>query len=240
MSFYKSISKYYSHIFPYNALQNDFILKNLDDAKNSYLLDIGCAIGELANNLSFKVKKIDAIDLDAEMLLLAEKSKQNNNISFSNTNMLELEDSYTENTLDAISCFGNTLVHLNSEEEINSFINTSYKILKKEANIFIQIINYDRILDEKIDSLPKIENEDIEFIRKYIHTKNNKISFETILNIKKEKKKLENAIDLLPLRKESINKMLVDAGFLNIEYYSNFKGETFHSKSIPLIIIAKK
>lgn len=240
MSFYKSISKHYKSIFPYNSAQNNFILKHINNTNTSYLLDIGCAIGELANNLSYNFKKIDAIDLDIDMLEIAKQQKVNSNIEFEALNMLQLKDKYDSDTLDAISCFGNTLVHLNSEDEVSDFFNISYSILKEKGKLLIQIINYDRIIDNNINYLPTIENEDIKFIRNYTYNKKDKISFETCLEIKEESKLIKNSIQLLDIRKETINKLLTEAGFKDIEYYGNFKSESLNKESIPLIIVANK
>ncbi|WP_321281399.1 class I SAM-dependent methyltransferase [Marinifilum fragile] len=241
MDFYQSISKYYQYIFPLNKMQLDFIGKSHPQAKDQLsILDIGCAIGDLSLELAESYQKVIGIDLDKGMIDKAiTKGKNYKNLEFHLQNMLELDTAFESNSFDIIACFGNTLVHLNSNEEVLQFFRNAKAVLKKDGKLLFQIINYDRIIDQKIDHLPTIENDVIKFERNYkYHSSLGKVDFETILSIKENDNSIQNCIALLALRKSKIEELLHKAGFSNISFFGNFKRENLTENSMPLIVEA--
>ncbi|RKE04704.1 class I SAM-dependent methyltransferase [Marinifilum flexuosum] len=241
MDFYESISKYYHYIFPLNKMQLDFIGKSHHQAKDELsILDIGCAIGDLSLELAETYQKVIGIDLDKGMIDKSiTKGKNYKNLEFHLQNMLELDTAFGPNSFDIIACFGNTLVHLNSDEEVLQFFRNAKAVLKKDGKLLFQIINYDRIIDQKIDHLPTIENEVIKFERNYeYHSSLGKVDFETILSIKENDNSIQNCIALLALRKSKVEELLQKAGFTNISFFGNFKREDLTENSMPLIVEA--
>lgn len=241
MDFYQSISKYYQYIFPLNKMQLDFIGKSHPQAKDQLsILDIGCASGDLSLELAKTYQKVIGIDLDKGMIDQAiTKGKNYKNLEFHLQNMLELDTAFESNSFDIIACFGNTLVHLNSDDEVLQFFRNAKAVLKKDGKLLFQIINYDRIIDQKIDHLPTIENDVIKFERNYkYHPSLGKVDFETILSIKENKNSIQNCIALLALRKSKVEELLQKAGFTNISFFGNFKRENLTENSMPLIVEA--
>ncbi|WP_321307685.1 class I SAM-dependent methyltransferase [Marinifilum fragile] len=241
MDFYQSISKYYQYIFPLNKMQLDFIGKSHPQAKDQLsILDIGCAIGDLSMELAKTYQKVIGIDLDKGMIDQAiRKGKNYKNLEFHLQNMLELDTAFESNSFDIIACFGNTLVHLNSDDEVLQFFQNAKAVLKKDGKLLFQIINYDRIIDQKIDHLPTIENDVIKFERNYkYHPSQEKVDFETILSIKENDNSIQNCIALLALRKSKIEEFLKKAGFTNISFFGNFKRDDLTENSMPLIVEA--
>jgi len=242
MNFYESISANYHHIFPLSKAQITFTRQSFIETKPLELLDIGCGIGELSFELSRHFKKVDAIDLDESMIQRAEQDvgTKTDNLNFNVLNMLEIEKNFGARSLDAIVCFGNTLVHLDGPEQIFDFFKQSKTILKSDGKLLLQIINYDRIIDQNINCLPTIENDEIKFVRNYrLHPDHKKLDFQTMLTIKRTNKTIENTIELYPLRSSEINQMLLEAGFTKIFFFGNFKRETFSKDSIPLVVEAR-
>lgn len=241
MSFYESIAEYYHHIFPLNKTQASFVQESFDESQQKDLLDIGCGIGELSSELSKSFKSVHAIDLDEAMIQKALSGNQTANLHFQKLNMLEIERTFGADAIDAIVCFGNTLVHLDGPEQLLDFFKQSKATLKNDGKLLLQIINYDRIIDQNIKALPTIENDEIKFVRNYrLHPAQKKLDFETILSIKKTGKTVKNTIQLYPLRKTEIDQLLTLAGYSEIKYFGNFKRDDLHENSIPLIIEVKK
>lgn len=237
--FYKSIAKVYDYIFPKNRKQLEFIesIKKIESEEK--ILDIGCATGNLTELLGEKTKNVIGIDLDKE--LLKEAKEKHPNLKFENMNMLKIDENFEENSFDRIISFGNTLVHLDNISEIKVFFEKVYKLLKKEGYFIVQIINYDRVIDKNIKSLPTINNEKIEFVRDYNYRADEgKVDFITKLTIKEEKLEIRNKIELLAVRKNEIEKILIDLKFKNIEFYGNFMKETLSENSEALIFKAQK
>ena len=242
MNFYESISDHYNHIFPLNMAHVTFVRQSFSETQHLELLDIGCGIGELSFELSKYFKSVRAIDLDKRMVNRAKRDFEQmaSNLQFNELNMLEIEKEFGLNSFDAIICFGNTLVHLEGPLQILDFFKRAKNALKNGGKFLFQIINYDRIIDQKINILPTIENKDVRFERNYhLHPNQKLLDFETILTIKKTGQKITNTIQLYLIRIKEISGLLNKAGFNDITYYANFKREDYRPDSIPLIIEAK-
>lgn len=236
MEFYQSISTYYEHIFPLNPVQLEFVKNCFRDLSKLSALDIGCGTGSLTFELAKSFQSVTAIDLDEEMLKKALKKKQSN-IRYQKLNMLEIDHEFGKNSLDAVICFGNTIVHLKNADQVEHFFKQVKNVLRKEGKFLFQIINYDRIIDQEVKGLPTIENDAINFLRNYnYHPQKNIIDFETILTIKSSGKEIKNTIPLYPLRKSEIESFLNSAGFSEIHFYGNFKKDSLSKKSIPLVV----
>lgn len=236
MTFYQSIASHYEQIFPLNRAQLDFVKTSFEDTSKLTALDIGCGTGSLSFELAELFSKVTAIDLDEAML---EKAIERNDrgIHFQKLNMLAIEKEYRQNTFDAIICFGNTLVHLDGHKQVLDFFKHARNVLKKNGKLLIQIINYDRIIDQQINGLPTIENNRVKFVRNYFyHPIQNKIDFETILTLKETGETIKNNIQLFPVRKNEIIEQLTDAGFKQFDFYGNFKKDDLTKDSQPLIV----
>lgn len=240
MNFYQSIAPYYHHIFKINQDQVHFVQQKIID-KSSYLLDVGCGIGTLSFELSHYYTQITGIDLDAEMIQYAlnQQDRKLNSLQFHQLSMLELNQKFDKNSFDGIICFGNTLVHLNSLDQVMDFLKQAKSILKSDGKLLIQLVNYDRILSKQIKELPLIENDEILFERKYhYNTETNSIDFNTLLTVKSTHQQIKNSVVLLPILKSALEQLLKKAGFQNSNFFGNFKGEMYDLDSPALIVEA--
>lgn len=229
-SFYKLIKEYYDYIFPLNNKQVNFV-KQYFENNNSKLLEVGCANGKLTNALASY--DITGIDLEKDFIDIAKDRYKN--AEFYQLNMLDIDKLKQE--YDGIICFGNTIVHIDCNQ-IKAFLEKTYKVLKSNGTILIQILNYDYILDEKITDLPIIDNDKITFERKYKHGE--KFMFNTKLSVKKEDIIIENTIELFPIRKNDILQVLNEVGFKDMDIYGDFDRNLLKNQSLPLIIKACK
>ncbi|MDY0076467.1 MAG: class I SAM-dependent methyltransferase [Bacteroidales bacterium] len=240
--FYTSISNYYSEIFPYNPKQLQFVKSRVGDLGAKQLLDIGCASGELAFQLTAEDAHVIGIDLNADLLDQAiRKRGAASTPVFQLGNMLELENDFKAEQFDTVLCFGNTLVHLESKALVAQMLKGVLQVLMPGGKFLLQILNYDYILGEQLSELPLIETDNIRFLRQYRFDKNSpKIRFYTELYLKKENQTVVNETSLLALKSEELLDLLRDAGFQHIELFSNFKQDAFGGKHIPLVLSAEK
>jgi cyclopropane fatty-acyl-phospholipid synthase-like methyltransferase len=240
MEFYKSIAEVYNKIFPLNPGQVNFTNRAFSQTGDLNLLDIGCGTGSLTLALSATFKKVVGIDLNEAMLEKARRmANEKTNLEFILLDMLEIDRHFYPQTFDGIVCYGNTLVHLSSLDQISFFFKKCQRLLTPGGKLLIQIINYDRILDKRINSLPTLENNDIQFIRDYYYNAGKHlIDFETILTIKDTNQVIINRVPLFPVRKSEIETALLDAGFSKLNFFGNFKGEALGTDSIPMVIEA--
>lgn len=240
MGFYQQISLYYHHIFKINANQVNFIKSKITET-DSEILDVGCGIGTLSFELANYYTQVLGIDMDAEMIRAAldKKPVESKSVQFQQMSMLELDTFIEGKSVDGIVCFGNTLVHLNTLDEIAAFLKQSKSTLKLNGKLLLQIVNYDRIIEKNIKQLPLIDNKEIIFERNYNYRKaENKIDFNTRLTVKSTQQVIENSIELLPVLKQELALLLDNAGFYNCNYYGNFNKDAYTIDSPALIIEA--
>lgn len=237
--FYESIAKVYDYIFPKNRKQLEFVESIKKISSEEKILDIGCATGNLTELLGEKTGNVVGIDLDKE--LLKEAKYKHPNLNFENMNMLKINEKFEENSFDRVVSFGNTLVHLDSREEVEEFFQKVYKTLKFNGLFIVQIINYNRIIEKNIKNLPTIDNEKVKFVRDYEYDKSiGKVDFITELTIKEANLNIKNNIKLLALTKIEIQKFLGETGFRNIEFYGDFERSELSDNSEALIFVAQK
>lgn len=241
MAFYQSIADHYDDVFPLNPVQAEFVKSSLEDFSNAAMLDVGCGTGSLCIALAKNFKKVIGIDPDESMLKIARKKAGNEspNLHFLPYGMLDIEEHFEETSIDVILCLGNTLVHLATEEEILDFLTQSKKLLKPGGRLLMQIINYDRIINQDIKALATIENDRIKFVRSYRYQpQNNILDFETLLTIKGNSKEIKNCIQLLPIRKTALESLMIKAGFEEISFFGNFKKAPLLDDSVPIVVEA--
>jgi len=134
MGHYNHLADYYHHIFPLNPEQVLFTNVSFPNPNQISLLEAGCGVGLLAMELAKTYQRVVGIDLDEKMLQKAEARKWSVNLAkkpvFCCLNMLSIFDRFGEDSFDGIICYGNTLVHLDSEEQVLDFFTQSRKVLK--------------------------------------------------------------------------------------------------------------
>ena len=250
MDFYSEFSKNYDKIFPLNSKKLNLIdntFKGLKEKKEEIkLLDVGCGTGSYALKLAEKGYQVKAIDLDAEMISLAESKLEEKEPKpdFYRMRMLNLKDKFKSDSFDGIYIIGNVLVHL-SKKEIEQFLKIAADLIKEKGKIFIQIVNYYRILELNLDGLPTIYSKDdsVRFERNYEYNeKENILYFKTRLIDHFDDQILsKNDIELYPLCKSELEDYLNKAGFKVDAVYGSPQGDQYRElNSIPLILSAQK
>jgi len=241
MAFYNHIVEAYDQLFPLNPKQQDFVEEALGvDLSNKRILDIGCGTGSLAINLARRSASVDAFDFDSSMIDTAEKKRpQALNLRFRQGDMMQLESMYQMASFDAILCFGNTLVHLVDRKQIENVLGGISNGLRENGRFLMQIVNYDRIINNQVDHLPTIDTVDYSFTRDYVQRKDGLIDFSTLLTAKKSKEALRNSIPLLPLRKNELLTML-NEHFAEVHCFGGFDRSEWTEQSFHLVIEAVK
>ena len=242
MSFYQSIAPYYDYIFPPTPMHVAFVKSKAGDIAGKRMLEAGCGTGNLALQLAGQGAVVDGVDLDPEMISAARgKAGMSENVWFNQLDILRITEKFEPNSFDAVVSFGNTLVHLKDTDQVTQFLQQVKNVLKPGGSLMVQIIHYDRILNQKINALPTIDNEEIKFERFYdLDETEGFIDFRTVLTVKKRGQRIQNLVRLLPLRKETIGGLLQECGYKDIRFYGNFKVDNLTADSLPLIFTARK
>lgn len=240
VKFYEMLVKYYDDIFPMNDETYSFIRQDLIEGDK--VLDVACGTGTYTLPLQKEGILAFGVDLEESMIEVAEEKAEKEGIrsDFVVASMLNL-DLVSDGDLRRIFIIGNSLVHLKSLDEIRTFLMLCYELLMSGGDLIVQIINYDKILDNDIKSLPTIEvpEKGVTFSRNYFYDlTSHSIEFASKLTVNGEVQ--ESSVYLFPLRKDELIDELKNAGFKEIETYKNFKGEPYEKEAMLLIVKAIK
>ncbi|PGZ55296.1 SAM-dependent methyltransferase, partial [Bacillus thuringiensis] len=211
MTFYQKLMPYYDEIFPENEKQLNFIASYLQEGDS--VIDVGAATGNVANALVEKGMIVTAMEPEKKMAdKISEKAITHKGRLFVNTlRMQQIDD--VPGIFDGIYCIGNTLVHLDNVQEITDFIQRSFKKLKKNGKFIVQIVNYEKVLNQKNFIFPVITKEHFSFKRDYAIVRK-KVLFTVTLNTSGEE--FSNSIELYPITKKQLLPILIDYGFESV------------------------
>lgn len=242
MSFYSELCKVYDIVFPKDEEVVTFLEGQLK--KQGNVLDLACGTGNYSIALGEKGHKVIGIDLDEEMIKLANKKNKNSNVTFYAIDMKNFKEINNEK-YNLIFCIGNSLVHLSNTNEILDLLKNAYLKLEDKGKLIIQIINYDRILEKDIAALPTIDrkDKDVKFIRDYSYSQSKDILYfntELIISSSGKEEIYKNSVPLLPLKSQKIIDLVKTAGFSEIKSYGSFNKEAYNKDSYVLIVEATK
>jgi len=202
-------------------------------------LDVACGTGLhtiLLNELGVKTV---GVDISAKMLKIAKIHAKNRglDLQFLNLTMNELSDNINEK-FDALFCLGNSLPHLQTESELDNAFANFAGILHKKGIVFLQLLNYAKILKTKKRIINISYKDNHEFIRFYDFYEN-KIQF-NILTIKKENDKIAHSLNstiLVPYLQDDITKALKNHDFHEINIFTNLQGHPFQKRNSDNLVI---
>lgn len=237
---YEKIVKYYDSIFPLNPVTLHFLSAAFPPG--SKVLDVGCGSGEYTAALSRAGYSAAGLDLDPEMIRRAQEKTagQGNRPVLTTGSMLQMDRYYAPASFDGVFCIGNSLAHVEGHAQLQEVCRQFGELLRTGGTLILQIINYDRILNQNITELPTIENKEkgVSFERHY-RRRGPQILFTTVLEADGMTEVSE--IPLYPVTGEELITSLKDAGFAGAEKFGSFRGDPFDiASSQPLILRCHK
>lgn len=171
---YPLLSTYYDNLFEFNPKLKDFLFPYATKSKAA--LDLGSGTGRLTHVISELGMQSIGIDLDQNMINIAKTNYPN--LKFEVKDILDFMGRPNQK-FDLITCFGNTIVHLD-QDSINQLFNQINLHLNKDKYFIVQLLNYTKLLKEKPESLPDLIYDNLLLKRNYVYYKDH-IIFETIL-----------------------------------------------------------
>lgn len=116
------------------------------------LLDLGCGTGEHSRFLASKGFDVVGIDASPSMLEKATDTPRPDNLRFLEGDIAEVER-LAEGEFDAAICLGNTLPHLDARA-MERLLGGLRLRLRAGAPFLLQILNYEKILEQRQRFLP--------------------------------------------------------------------------------------
>ncbi|MDI6767122.1 MAG: methyltransferase domain-containing protein [Bacteroidota bacterium] len=205
-------------------------------------LDAGAGTGVHSLLLAKSGVEVTAVDFSQKMLQLLSihAQRQKLKIKTVKSDFLDLQKNVHQK-FDAIFCMGNSLAHAKPQRELNRILSNFHRLLKPNGFLFIQILNYDRIILKRVIIQSIKESDGKTFIRFYGFADDH-IDF-NLLTIKRKGGLLEHRIQttiLRPIMQKDILGLLHEIGFKKVKSLGSLAGDKFvRSKSNDLFIVAE-
>lgn len=239
MELYKLLSENYDELFPVPPAQLDFLRRELTGRER--LIDIGCGTGGIAALLAplSDQRQILGIDDSPDMIAAARADHAVPGVDYLQLGMLEMIPRLPPASFDGAVCVGNTLAHLPEPGQVLDLLRQVWTLLGAGGLFVGQIINFDRVIARKIDSLPVIETERVVFRRNY-EWEGADMNFRVEVEDKRTGRVERRSTPMRPILKSSLEAALDTAGFGRVDYYGSYSGEPFGEDSYHLIFTAAK
>lgn len=236
MDLYKLLSKNYDALFPVAKPEVEFLDKAFTGKRR--ILDIGCGTG--SKTVLFAAnRRIVAIDDSQDMIDVANKLHPNQNVRYVKMSMFDMTGQFAPISFDGIACVGNTMAHLDEPEDLVEMLRQVWDLLEPGGVFVGQIINFDRIITQNVQSLPVIETDDLIFRRSYVwHGASMRFRIE--LEDKKTGQAAESSSPMRPIIKSALESALIAAGFNQTGFFGSFAGEPYDHDSYHLIFTTEK
>jgi 2-polyprenyl-3-methyl-5-hydroxy-6-metoxy-1,4-benzoquinol methylase len=187
--------------------------------------------------------EMTAVDVSKKMLerVKAHAKLHHVKIDIAESRFQDLPDR-VHRKFDAVLCMGNSLPHLSTHRDLEQSLKNFWTVLNPGGLLFLQILNYDRILEkrERVQSVKEMG--EVTFVRFYEFHRDHVIF--NILKLKKENgqpvQELES-VRLRPILKDEMIRGLHQAGFSEIHIHGSIMLDDFHEQSSKdLVVLARK
>jgi glycine/sarcosine N-methyltransferase len=215
----------------------------VENHRISTALDAGCGTGFHSLLLAQLGVSVTALDISAEMLERLERHGREMDLDIRRvrSDFQGIQDA-APGPFDAVFCMGNTLPHLLSETDIRVALTNFAAILRPGGILFLQILNYDRILAKRERIQSAKESNGVTYVRFYDFDDTKGLVVFNILRLEKKDDKLTTAlitVPLLPVKSARILGILEDCGYQTIRTFGSIAMDTFNpALSKDLVIIA--
>jgi glycine/sarcosine N-methyltransferase len=239
MSFYARLADYYDAVFPLDDGIAAFLDRHLPN--RGILLDVGCGTGSYTVALARGDRRVVGIDPDTDMLQRAVEKARGRNVEFLQRSMDEIDR--LEFRFNGAYCIGNTLVHAESVEHVGRILYQLCRRLRPGAPLVLQLVNYDRIINEDVRELPTLTGNGVRFRRRYTPTpRRRSVVFHTTLTTEDHgvEHSFEQETTLLALRRDELVGCLGDSGFDVHRLFGSYAGEEYRPDSFLTITVATR
>jgi hypothetical protein len=139
---------------------------------------------------------------------------------------------------DLVLSLGNTLAHIMDEKHMVRVLLAFRSLLNTGGHLFIQLLNYEKILHERQRVQNKKSTGDKTFVRSYEYGER-EISFSILMQQNSDELSREKlqTVTIYPWRHEELARLTRQAGFAAVELYGSIALEEFHAKSSKDLVI---
>lgn len=212
------------------------------------VLDVACGTGRHAIMFASWGLDVSAIDVSNSMIERARYAAVQSgcSVDFRVKGLEEAGVEYGE-TFDAITCIGNSLPHIKSQEGLHKALDSLGGALKPGGLLVLQLRNYQRVISRNEKFMPL--NSRVENGKEYLYLRTNElgqdlITFNIIVLVKDEAYNWSYRVEseqLKPWVAGDIETCLRKTGFTITEMYGDFASGSYQAlDSTDLVIVARK
>lgn len=223
---YQHFVNQYNQIFPFDDRIKDVLKKYTTSSGDA--IDLGCATGRLVNMLNDL--GMHAIGIDLEPMMIDRANKDFPHHLFYQASMIDFLDRHKQ--YDLITCFGNTLPHLD-HDHLLLFMRHVKQSLKNKGFFLVTLLNYEKILKHKPSQLERVEKDHFIFERFYDYHQDY-IQFKTIMTT--QGMSTEGITKLFPYTKNDLS-IAFDRVGLKYAFYKNLNQEPYDPSSSHLTVV---
>jgi len=241
--FFDELSAQYDSMIPFEKTieRKKELLKNLLKGNFKTIADIGCGTGSDSLALAEIGYKVTSFDPSVQMLNTAKLNAKSRglDLDFYKFSASEIPNDFN-NEFGVVISFGNSFANIPTDE-FESSICKCFSLLREEGELYIQILNYEKILLEKKRIVSITSGEEKYFVR-YYDFNENQVVF-NILQFDKSKPADHQLIStkIYPYSADDFTAALKNAGFKTVNYFGSFNFTPFDpQKSNDLIITSVK
>ena len=206
-------------------------------------VDAGCGTGFHSLLMAQLGVAMTAVDVSAEMIRAVDRHARELklNVRTVQTDFGNLRDALPGG-YDAVLSMGNSITHLLSDEEVRAAFDSFAAILKPRGILFLQTLNYDRILEQRgrIQSVKEAGTKT--FVRFYDYSEE-LVSFNILTIDRTQDHPVQSmqSVQLRPLRSDEVVGKLQASGFTEIKLFGGISMEEFDpATSKDLVVLGRK
>ena len=241
--FFDELSVQYDSMIPFEKAieRKKELFKNLLKDSKKTIADIGCGTGSDSLALAGIGHKVTSFDPSSQMLDKARVNAKSSGLEldFYQFGASQIPDEFN-GKYDVVISFGNSFANIPADE-FDSSVCKCFSLLREKGELYIQILNYEKILLEKKRIVNITTSEEKYFVRFYDFNEN-QIVF-NILQFYKAKPASNQIIStkIYPYSIDDFSIALKKAGFKINKYYGSFNFSPYDPQtSNDLIITAVK
>jgi len=223
-----------------------FLLSLLDNPKEKRVLDMACGSGRHSVSLAKHGAQVTGLDMSRTMIQAAQNHAESNSVKpvFIIADMVDV-DRVVEGTFDLVICLGNSLALLNSVESVRSAMKAVYKLLNDRGSFVAQVLNFEEIHWTGFRSFPMktgrlSDGTEVTFSRQFEHTDYPDSSTLIMSVFKSNEGEWTSEVStqkVLNLKYDLMSDALIEIGFENTEFFSDYVRSPFERKESRNMVI---
>lgn len=244
---YDPVAAYYDLLISWKARlkrERPFFTRVFREHNVRRILDTACGTGKHAIAFHDWGYHVVGTDSSREMVLRAKANAGDRSIDFIEAGFAELDKA--NGMFDAVTCLGNSLPHVLSDEELDASLESMYDVLLPGGVLIIQNNNYDLIVGKQERFMPlaarKADGREYLFER-FFDFHGDRLTFNLVIMVKDREgwSMHVNPIAQRALTSDLLVSRLKIVGFENIKLYGAYPAEPFEKlHSDAMVLVARK